>query len=210
MLYAPKRARGATPLATLLLAATLPVSAHVTLDYSTTSESGAAIVSGPLKLLTSEGQAIIGSVRSGLIGLETGFLYSLRSGGAGDVRAHLKIPRAQCSVSDGKALTIVGTVGGAGLKAWTLGVAAGQHAESGFQTIASGDSEISAARLGVLSTAGLSGWQTVRLTAVDQSTGSAVSSAYVFIGDPRDAFSSGNARLAWPEVAKLLVRPCDE
>jgi hypothetical protein len=207
---APKCARKATILAALLIAASLPASSHVTLESATVDEAGGSVQSGPITLLTTAGQSLIGAVRSQLVSLETGFIYSIGGRGNGRLKAHLTFPRGQCAVSDGRSLTITGTVGGSQLQSWMLEAASGKQASSGFQTLASGGAEVSDSSLGAWSTAGLSGWQTIRLTAVDQSTGAAVNTAEVFLGDPEDAFNSGPMKSVWPEVAKHLVKPCDK
>lgn len=208
MTCAPRRGRK-TLFALIVIVASLPVAAGVTLEASTTDGSGGGLGSERLKVITAEGQAIIGAVRSGLTSLETGFLYSLR-GGSGALRARLMNPKGQCALPEGRSLPVVGTVGGTDLKSWTLEAAAGHHPDLGFQPVASGANAASSAQLGVWSTAGLSGWQTLRLTAVDRSTGTVTSFAEVFLGDPADAFKAASSqRLAWPDVVKHLVRPCE-
>jgi sugar lactone lactonase YvrE len=79
---------------------------------------------------------------------------------------------------------IIGYVAGRSTVAWTLDFAPGQNANGGFTTIATGPSAISTGTLASWNAAGLSGWQTLRLSAKNTRGKTASVSENVYVGDP--------------------------
>jgi sugar lactone lactonase YvrE len=81
-------------------------------------------------------------------------------------------------------IPVLGYATGLSLADWTLDFAPGQDARSGFTTIASGASAVSTGTLASWNAAGLSGWQTLRLSAKSVHGKSASVSENVYVGDP--------------------------
>ena len=92
---------------------------------------------------------------------------------------------------------ILGTVSGYGLASWRLEYAPGQSAASGFVLISSGTLSVAAGTLGGWNTASVSGWQTLRLTALNSLSQSAAAMLNVYAGPPSLLLS----------IAKDLERP---
>ncbi|MFA6004597.1 MAG: hypothetical protein WC881_11075, partial [Elusimicrobiota bacterium] len=103
----------------------------------------------------------------------------------------------------GGVVDIRGEASGAQLKSWTLAVAVGSAAVSGFRTIASGAANASG-RLAFWDTKTLSGYFTIKLAAVDASSRTVSASAAVFVGRPVMDFAIGRRN------ANAVVRTMDD
>ncbi len=79
---------------------------------------------------------------------------------------------------------VLGSVSDAHFQSYTLEYAPGQGASNGFVSIGSGTVAVSSGTLGAWDASKLTGWQTLRLTAVDLSGNTAQVKIDVFIGDP--------------------------
>jgi sugar lactone lactonase YvrE len=75
---------------------------------------------------------------------------------------------------------------------YVLDAAPGRNAAADFVFISSGAVAVSSGPLGAWDASALSGWQTLRLTAIDQVQNVAVLTLSVFVGDPATAMLLGN------------------
>ncbi|MFH0946891.1 MAG: T9SS type A sorting domain-containing protein [Planctomycetota bacterium] len=87
---------------------------------------------------------------------------------------------------------VLGTVQDLHLREFRLEAAPGKDAGSGFTLISSGTAGVVSGVLGAWDTKGLSGFFTLRLTAVDQVDNAAILQTVVFIGDPEQSLVLGN------------------
>jgi sugar lactone lactonase YvrE len=123
-------------------------------------------------------------------GVISGTLYHASLYGA--IHRHNHAPRVGILSPGGPGLLsnvkgtvpIIGYVAGRSTVAWTLGFAPGQNANWGFTTIATGPSAVSTGTLATWNAAGLSGWQTLRLSAKNARGKTASVSENVYVGDP--------------------------
>ncbi|MBI5246632.1 MAG: hypothetical protein HY923_05580 [Elusimicrobia bacterium] len=162
---------------------------------SALNETGGTVSNGALTLLSSGGQAVAGDVAAGGVRIQAGFIYQLPSQ---STATPVLAPTALLSYPAPGALEVESTLGGVvnvramiagGASAWTLAVASGTGATSGFTAVATGAGPASGV-LAAWNTASLSGRHTLRLTAVN-AAGTAVNAADIFIGNPSFQFAVG-------------------
>lgn len=96
-----------------------------------------------------------------------------------------------CRVIKGR-VPVVGTARDAHLASYVLSAASGQNMIAGFNFVSSGTVSISSGVLGTWDATALAGWQTLRLTAANQTGNSAAVSVNVFVGDPAQLMILGN------------------
>jgi len=96
-----------------------------------------------------------------------------------------------CRVVKGK-FPVLGTARDLHFASYVLDFAPGQNAATGYALISSGTVAVSSGVLGAWDATALSGWQTLRLTAVDLVANTAVLTENVFVGDPGELMALGN------------------
>ena len=96
-----------------------------------------------------------------------------------------------CRVVKGK-FPVLGTVYDLYFASYTLSSAPGQNASSGFTQISSGSVAVSSGILGFWDASSLSGWQTLKLSALDLVQNASSLQINVFVGDPGELMILGN------------------